>query len=413
MWYFFKKGMVFYKESQPEMKILNLLQKKNSSQINNGDYGKYRLRVTNTAVNLYPEKYFLNFLRLERKRSERSRRSFMLVIIGLKGFSKTAERRETVKDIASVISSTTRDIDMKGWYKNNESIGIMFNEISSHNAKNFQAEQQYTLNKVCENLTEYLGLARFDRLEISYQIFPGDFVMLSRAKPSDLSQYPNLVLPPAKKAAFTLKRMIDIVGSLCAIILFAPVFLLVGVLIKTNSPGGVFFRQERVGLYGKKFMFLKFRSMHVNNDPTIHKEFVRNLIQGNKVDHVQSVGAQQAKDFKIKDDPRVTSIGRFIRRTSIDELPQFFNVLKGDMSLVGPRPPIPYECEEYDIWHRSRVLDMKPGITSLWQVDGRSATSFDDMVRMDIRYVREWSLLLDIKILFKTPLVVLTCKGAY
>ena len=126
-----------------------------------------------------------------------------------------------------------------------------------------------------------------------------------------------------------------------------------------------------------------------------------------------SAGFAQTVTRFEQDDPRITSIGRFLRKTSIDELPQFFNVLMGDMSLVGPRPPIPYECEEYDIWHRSRVLDMKPGITGLWQVDGRSATSFDDMVRMDIRYVREWSLLLDMKILFKTPLVVLTCKGAY
>ena len=395
------------------MKILNLFNKEPLNQTANRDLAKYRVRLANPDIDLYPEKYFLNFLRLERKRSERSRRSFMLVIIGLKDFTKTAERRETVRDIASVLSSTTRDIDMKGWYKHNESIGIIFNEISSHNTKNFQADQQYTLNKVCEGLTEYLGLARYDRLEISYQIFPGDFVMLSRSKPDDLSQHPNLVLPSTKKAAFTLKRMVDIVGSLCAIILFAPVFLLVAVLIKTNSPGSVFFRQERVGLHGKKFIFLKFRSMHMNNDPSIHKEFVRNLIRGSEADHTQSVGAQHDKDFKIKDDPRVTPVGKFLRKTSIDELPQFLNVLMGDMSLVGPRPPIPYECEDYEIWHRSRVTGMKPGITGLWQVDGRSATSFDDMVRMDIQYMREWSLLLDMKILFKTPLVVLTCKGAY
>ena len=239
----------------------------------------------------------------------------MLVVIGLKGFPRTAERREIIKDITSVLSSTTRDIDMKGWYKHNESIGIIFNEISS-NTQNFQTDQQHTLNKVWENLTEYLGLARFDRLEISYQIFPGDFVILSKAKPGDMSQHLNLFLPPpAKKVAFTLKRIVDIIGSLCAIVLFAPVFLLVAALIKLNSSGSVFFKQERVGLYGKKFMFLKFRSMYVNNDPTIHKEFVRNLIQGSKTDQVKSVGAQHVKDFKIKDDPRVTSIGKFLRKT--------------------------------------------------------------------------------------------------
>jgi lipopolysaccharide/colanic/teichoic acid biosynthesis glycosyltransferase len=395
------------------MKILNLLQKKHSDEGNAQDYTKYRLHLTNPDMSLYPEKHFLSIMRLEQKRSERSRRSFMLVVIGLKGFSRTVERREIVKDITSLLSSTTRDIDMKGWYKHNESIGIIFNEISADNTKKLQGDQQYTLNKVWKNLTEYLGLARFGRLEISYQIFPGDFMVMSKAKPSDPIQHPNLFLPPVKKAAFTIKRMVDIIGSLCAIMLFAPVFLLSAILISMNSTGSIFFKQERVGLYGKKFMFLKFRSMHSNNDPTIHKEFVRNLIQRGTTDQIKSVGAQYINDFKIKDDPRVTSIGKFLRKTSIDELPQFFNVLMGDMSLVGPRPPIPYECEDYDIWHRSRVLDMKPGITGLWQVDGRSATSFDDMVRMDIKYIREWSLLLDMKIIIKTPLVVLTCKGAY
>ena len=250
------------------MKILNLLQKKQSDENNAQDYTKYRLHLINPDVSLYPEKQFLNFLRLERKRSERSRRSFMLAVIGLKGFPKTVERREIIKDITKVLSTTTRDIDMKGWYKQNESIGIIFNEISADNAKNFHADQQYILNKVWGNLAEYLGLARFDRLDISYQIFPGDFVALPKVKPGDPIQHPNLFLPPpAKRTAFTIKRMVDIIGSLCAIILFAPVFLLSAILISMNSTGSVFFKQERVGLYGKKFMFLKFRSMYSNNDP--------------------------------------------------------------------------------------------------------------------------------------------------
>ncbi len=376
------------------MTILTLFQNKYLAENNLQDYTQYRLNSSTPDTNLYPEKFFINFLKLERKRSERSQRPFMLVLIGLNGFLRTAERREIIRDVTRALSSTTRDTDMKGWYKHNESIGIIFNEIS---ANSFKTDRQYTLNKLWGNLTGHLGLARFNRLEISYQIFPGDFVTLPRVNPDDPDRHLNLfVPPPAKKVAFALKRIIDIIGSLLALILFAPVFLLVAALIKLNSPGGVFFRQERVGLYGKKFMFLKFRSMYMNNDPSIDKGFVRNLPQG-----------------KIKDDPPVTFIGRFLRKTSIDELPQFFNVLMGDMSLVGPRPPIPYECEDYEIWPRSRVLDMKPGITGLWQVDGRSATSFDDMVRMDIKYIREWSLLLDMKIIVKTPLVVLTYRGEY
>ena len=115
----------------------------------------------------------------------------------------------------------------------------------------------------------------------------------------------------------------------------------------------------------------------------------------------------------MSNDPRITPIGQFLRKTSLDELPQFFNVLKGEMSLVGPRPPIPYECELYDIWHRRRMLSVKPGITGLWQVSGRSSTTFDEMVRLDLRYINGWSLWLDIKLLLKTPLVIITGKGAY
>jgi lipopolysaccharide/colanic/teichoic acid biosynthesis glycosyltransferase len=153
--------------------------------------------------------------------------------------------------------------------------------------------------------------------------------------------------------------------------------------------------------------------MYTGNDPTIHKEFVKNLISGKQNQAECKENANQVGTYKITSDPRVTPVGHFLRKTSLDELPQFLNVLMGDMSLVGPRPPIPYECAEYDIWHRKRLLEMKPGITGPWQIKGRSAATFDEMVRMDIKYVQEWSLWLDIKILSQTPWVVLKGKGAY
>jgi lipopolysaccharide/colanic/teichoic acid biosynthesis glycosyltransferase len=145
--------------------------------------------------------------------------------------------------------------------------------------------------------------------------------------------------------------------------------------------------------------------MYVNSDPTIHKEYVQRLIdkKANEADGM----------YKIKHDPRVTSVGRFIRKSSIDEFPQFINVLRGDMSLVGPRPPIPYEFDSYSLWHRRRVLEARPGITGAWQVDGRSRTTFDEMVRMDIRYMRNQSFWLDTKILLKTPLAVFRGEGAF
>ena len=178
-----------------------------------------------------------------------------------------------------------------------------------------------------------------------------------------------------------------------------------------TSSGPVLFRQERVGQYGKPFEFLKFRSMFANNDPAIHKAYVASLIEAGK--NRQGETGEQQKCFKIENDPRITPIGRFIRKTSLDELPQLINVLRGDMSIVGPRPPIPYEVEKYEIWHRRRVFEVKPGITGLWQVEGRSRTTFDEMVRLDLKYVQEWSVWMDIKILVKTPLAVLTAKGAY
>jgi len=198
---------------------------------------------------------------------------------------------------------------------------------------------------------------------------------------------------------------VDVSGSVMALLILSPVFLSIAALIKATSKGPVFFKQQRIGQAGAEFTFLKFRSMHVNNDPTIHQEYVRKLISQ---ELTEGDGT-----YKIKNDPRVTAVGRFLRKSSLDELPQFFNVLKGDMSLVGPRPPIPYEFENYSLWHRRRILEARPGLTGIWQVSGRSRTTFDEMVRMDLRYIREQSLWLDVKILFKTPLAVLRGDGAY
>jgi lipopolysaccharide/colanic/teichoic acid biosynthesis glycosyltransferase len=151
--------------------------------------------------------------------------------------------------------------------------------------------------------------------------------------------------------------------------------------------------------------------MYTNNDPKIHREFVQRFIAGNEQKRVES--ETESVVYKITNDPRITPIGKFLRKTSLDEFPQFWNVLRGEMSLVGPRPPVPYEFEVYDFWHRRRVLEVKPGVTGLWQVSGRSRTCFDDMVRLDLRYSQSWSLWLDLKILVATPRAVFTSEGAF
>jgi lipopolysaccharide/colanic/teichoic acid biosynthesis glycosyltransferase len=196
-----------------------------------------------------------------------------------------------------------------------------------------------------------------------------------------------------------------------ALLLFAPLLLGIALAIKVTSKGPVFFRQKRVGQHGEQFVFLKFRSMHVNNDSGVHKEYVRQLIAGRAQRHPSNGNGKGV--YKLTKDTRITRIGAFLRRTSLDELPQFINVLRGEMSLVGPRPAIAYEVEAYDIWHRRRVLEAKPGITGLWQVNGRSRVKFDDMVRLDLRYAKTWSPWMDLKILLRTPVAVVFGDGAY
>ena len=178
-----------------------------------------------------------------------------------------------------------------------------------------------------------------------------------------------------------LKRLIDIVGSISGIVLAAPLMLIISVIVKLTSPGPVLFRQERLGFLAKPFAFLKFRSMHVGCDPSLHQEYVCKLIKGEN-DAINKGTADQPL-FKITDDPRITKFGKFLRKSSLDELPQFFNVLKGDMSLVGPRPPIAYECDVYKRWHCRRVLEVKPGITGLWQVSGRNDIEYDKRVQSE------------------------------
>ena len=195
------------------------------------------------------------------------------------------------------------------------------------------------------------------------------------------------------------KRLIDIIGASCGIILLSLLFITIGILIKIEDPKGkIFFSQKRVGLNGKEFKMYKFRSMVSNAE-----EKLAELLKYNEVS-----GAM----FKMKEDPRITKVGKFIRKSSIDELPQLFNVLKGDMSLVGPRPPLPREVAEYTEYDRQRLM-VAPGCTGLWQVSARNSVGFREMVELDLQYIRQRSFLFDIKIIFKTVLVLFGSKNAF
>lgn len=200
------------------------------------------------------------------------------------------------------------------------------------------------------------------------------------------------------------KRMIDLALALIVLTIAGPLITVIAVLIATTSRGAIFFRQERIGLGGRRFTMLKFRTMRVDADESVHREYVLSMVRDTPRD-AKCVGA-----FKLTSDARVTRIGALLRKTSLDELPQFLNVLVGDMSVVGPRPPLPYEVEQYDDWQMER-LSSRPGITGLWQVSGRNRMSYVDMCRLDIDYLRSWSLARDVAIIIRTPWVMFSNSG--
>ncbi len=219
----------------------------------------------------------------------------------------------------------------------------------------------------------------------------------------------RLFREPLSDAERFIKRISDIIISVVTLLILSPVWLIIAILIKLDSRGAVLFRQERVGLDGRKCLCYKFRTMKSDADENLHREAYRKNIEGAKS---ANAGDDEKPVFgKVKDDPRITGIGKILRRTSLDELPQFLNVLRGEMSVVGARPPIPYEVEEYDVKHRRR-LDMKPGITGLWQISGRNRLTFEEMVKIDLYYIENWSVWLDLKIILLTLPAVLRGDGA-
>ena len=356
-----------------------------------------------------PERSFNELLALERKRTARSKRPFILMLLNLAEFSNGDNGCRTIEGkFISYLNTIIRDTDTIGWYLCNKVIGIIFTEIGETSAKRAADK---IVSKVKGGLLKCLGPEKANLIRISLFFYPEESGYSSdKSNPEPILYHDIVRRRSSKKVSFFLKRTIDIIGSIVILLLSLPVMITVALLVRFTSEGPVLFKQERVGQLGKRFTFLKFRSMCANNDPSIHKKYVCKFIKC--ADNLPGANGTN-KVFKITDDPRVTPIGRILRKTSLDELPQLFNVLKGDMSLVGPRPPIPYELENYDIWHRSRILEMKPGLTGLWQVYGRSRSTFDEMVRLDIRYTNEWSLWMDIKLLLHTPRAVVMSKGAY
>jgi lipopolysaccharide/colanic/teichoic acid biosynthesis glycosyltransferase len=341
-----------------------------------------------------PRTLFGAQLRREMRRADRSGTPLSLVIFRLQQASSAS------RDVLlSVLLGNKRETDIVGDL-GADRLAVICTDTGSDGAARF-------IQKVDAHLAGMPYVA--EPATYPDQLFEG--LLVTAAEP--VVETGSDVLAEASTptgVGYSLKRPLDVLGALLALLLLSPLMLVTALAVRLGSPGPVIYRQARLGRGGRTFSFYKFRSMYVDRDDRIHREFVANLIKGN---HTQV--DQQSSDapvYKIKADPRVTPVGRFIRRTSLDELPQLFNVLKGEMSLVGPRPPLPYEAENYRSWHLRRVFEIRPGITGLWQVEGRSKVTFDEMVRMDLRYIRNCSLSLDLRLLLKTALVVFKCDGA-
>jgi lipopolysaccharide/colanic/teichoic acid biosynthesis glycosyltransferase len=348
------------------------------------------------ACEILSKSQFLTHLRLEKLRTQRSRAPLSIVLFHFE--RSDGDELCNIKGLLDILRNGKREVDIPG-YLDDDLVAIVLPDTGRLGARAFL--QKFT--------------TRFDDLPCTATTatYPDHlFEELTRGNQGALNQISSLFqdFTDSPSVGYFLKRGIDVIGASVAILLFAPLMVITAVAIKLTSQGPVVFKQTRLGYRGVPFDFYKFRSMSLNADDRVHREYVASLINGNHAAINQGNAAKPM--YKLKSDPRVTPVGRIIRKSSMDELPQLFNVLKGDMSLVGPRPPLPYEAKQYQPWHLRRILGTKPGITGLWQVEGRSKVCFDDMVRMDLRYIRNCSLIFDLKILVKTLVVVLKREGA-
>jgi len=355
--------------------------------------------VEEGAVPIYmegilPKGEFLEQMRFEKRRVDRSQAplSMALFVLG----EELLRDAKKLRGFLVNLKRGTRETDIKGWISS-RALGLLLPDTDGPGA---------------ERCLELLKNGRHQQAcTVVTGTYPDQLFQEVLEQTEDQSKIFTLDLEDGgvRSVQLVLKRLLDLLGALTGLVLFSPLMLIIALAVKFTSPGPIIFQQTRLGKRGNPFFFYKFRSMAAGNDDRVHREYVCKLINGEN-DQINQ-GEKDRPLYKLKNDCRITKVGRIIRKLSIDELPQLFNVLKGEMSLVGPRPPIPYEVEKYKSWHLRRILEVKPGITGLWQVEGRSKTSFDEMVRLDIRYVQNCSLWLDIKILFRTVREVLMPKG--
>jgi lipopolysaccharide/colanic/teichoic acid biosynthesis glycosyltransferase len=323
----------------------------------------------------------------EQKRVDRSNKAFAVLTVELPG-----GRPDLMNEVTQIVARGTRPGDLMGWVRPGQTLGILLADTPELTPMQAGAIE----NRIRAELAS--GVEGCDLSGVSVRVDAHSSTQRTAAFAGAPSRYSRL--------NDGLKRLLDVAGSAALLSALSPVLLLIAAAVKLTSKGPVLFQQERVGQGMAPFVMLKFRTMRPDAGHAVHQAYVTQFIQGG-ADAAAAPGV-----FKLTNDSRITPVGQLLRKTSLDELPQLWNVLRGEMSLVGPRPPIKYEVDQYKAWHRRRVLDVKPGLTGLWQVTGRSRTTFDEMVRLDLRYARTVSLWTDLKILLATPRAVIAGKGA-
>jgi len=295
------------------------------------------------------EEAFHAMLTRERRRAERSRKPFVLMLLDSHAVHKNGSGAAFLERLTSVVCDATRETDIIGWYQSGVILAVIFTEI---NLEGKSPITEILHSKVVSALRDNLEPKVATNLVVSVHLFPESWDKDHPDRVADIKLYPELSRRGSKKRLpIVIKRGIDIVASGLLLLVLSPLLAAIALAIKLTSKGSVIFEQERLGQFGTRFKVLKFRTMYMNNDPKIHREFVQRFIAG--ATESEKGNASEPVVYKITNDPRVTPIGKFLRKTSLDEFPQFWNVLRGEMSLVGPRPPLPYEFEMYDFGHRA------------------------------------------------------------
>jgi lipopolysaccharide/colanic/teichoic acid biosynthesis glycosyltransferase len=346
------------------------------------------------------ERFRLRILQ-EWRRAERSGRPALLVLFD--GLENPPGSREA---FLQRVTNVFRDTDVLGWYTTDQTLGVICLELGK---SDIPAARQVIVNKAEAYVMSTSG-PKVRHINVTVHVLPpytGEGAL--HGPDAELAATLCRNMPRDPWAVEVIKRALDIAGSAFLLLLMLPILLTIAAAIRLTSRGPALFRQIRTGLGGRTFHLFKFRTMLVDTNDRLHLDYVKQFINGNAEKHLDDHGQPI---YKLTRDPRVTPLGRFLRRTSLDELPQLWNVLRGDMTLVGPRPPLPYEVECYDLWHRRRVFELKPGLTGLWQVRGRSRCSFDEMIRLDLQHGKPNSLALYLRVLLETPRAVISGGGA-